>query len=242
MKALVEFRMTIAEARFGAGILALLALAGCASTPTAYPGPAQTQPDASLNQQLMQAAVPPSYVLRPADVISVSVFREEELSIPSVAISADGRVSFPLVGELQVAGLSLAQLESQLETELGARYLRDPNVAVNIVSYTSHQVTVEGAVDNPGMYPFQPGTRLSGGIALGGGVIREANREEIAVFRQTPAGMEVAKFDYNALQQGTMFDPVLLPGDRIVVGTDGLSVFWQDVLRSIPVFALFTRI
>jgi len=54
--------------------------------------------------------------------------------------------------------------------------------------------------------------------------------------------MTVAKFDYRAVQQGTMIDPVLQPGDRVVVGTSGLSQFWQDVLKTIPVFALFTNV
>ena len=52
----------------------------------------------------------------------------------------------------------------------------------------------------------------------------------------------VAKFDYRAVSQGTMIDPVLEPGDRVVVGTSGLSQFWQDLLRALPAFGLFTNV
>ncbi|MCX7677539.1 MAG: polysaccharide export protein [Alteraurantiacibacter sp.] len=205
------------------------------------PGRAVTTPDASLNQQLVSQPVPAGYALRPADVIRVQVFREADLSLDSVVIAADGTVSFPLVGEMQVAGLTPVELENQLEARLGARYLRDPSVAVNIISYGSHLVTVEGSVTQPGIYPFQPGTRLSGGIALARGPTRVANQQEIAVFRQTPDGMEIAKFDLAAVRAGTMLDPVLMPGDRIVVGKDNLSQFWQDVLQALPALGIFTR-
>ncbi len=49
----------------------------------------------------------------------------------------------------------------------------------------------------------------------------------------------VAKFDYRQISQGTMMDPVLQPNDRVVVGTDGLSVFWQDLLKALPAFGIF---
>mgnify|MGYP007056299579 FL=1 len=53
--------------------------------------------------------------------------------------------------------------------------------------------------------------------------------------------MAVAKFDYAQVRAGTMIDPVLAPGDRVVVGTSGLSQLWQDFLKAVPAFALFTR-
>ena len=64
----------------------------------------------------------------------------------------------------------------------------------------------------------------------------------MAIFREAPQGLTVAKFDYRAVQQGTMIDPVLQPGDRVVVGTSGLSQFWQDVLKTLPAFAIFTNL
>lgn len=217
-------------------------LAACSSSSTALPGLVVAPADPALNQQIFATAIPANYILRASDVIRVNVFREDELSVQSVLIAADGSISLPLLGSVQAGGVSIQQLESRIEQELGARYLRNPDVAVNVINYGSHVVTVEGAVGEPGVYPFQPGTRLSGGIALASGLERVARAREIAVFRQGAEGMEIAKFDYAAMQAGTMMDPVILPGDRIVVGTDNLSQIWQDVLQAIPVFALFTRI
>ena len=226
-----------------ATVLLASSLAACGGNASvSMPGPAVVTPITALNQQGYATAVEGDYILRPSDVISVTVFREEGLSLPSVSIAADGRVSVPLLGPIQVAGMTASALEAQLEQALNARYLREPEVTVNVVSYASHQVTVEGAVEEPGVFEFRPGTRLSGGISMAKGPTRVAQMREVAVFRQTATGMEVAKFDYAAVRAGTMMDPILQPGDRIVVGTDGLSQFWQDLLKALPAFALFTAI
>jgi polysaccharide export outer membrane protein len=100
-------------------------------------------------------------------------------------------------------------------------------------------VTVEGAVEKPGVYSFQPGARLSSAIALASGPRRTAKSDQVAVFRESPQGVMIAKFDYAAVRQGTMLDPVLQPGDRVVIGTDGLSVFWEDLLKALPAFGVF---
>nr|WP_237437461.1 polysaccharide biosynthesis/export family protein [Alteraurantiacibacter aestuarii] len=224
-----------------AGLGAILLIGGCGGGPQISPGIASTTPVTALGQTGYSADVASDYILRPADVISITVFREEDLSLDSMPLSADGKVSLPLVGAVDAAGLTAHQLEQRVEQLLGARFLRDPNVSVNVLKYGSHMVTVEGAVTRAGLFEFQPGTRLSGAIALAAGTSRVADANNLAVFRRTPEGLMVAKFDYAAVQSGTMLDPVLQPGDRIVVGTDGLSQLWQDALRALPVFAIFTN-
>lgn len=229
-------------ARMGSVALLAIVATACSSGPIAQPGLVPIAPVAALGQDDYSANSPAPYRLRPSDVISITVFREENLSVPSLVVSGDGAISLPLVGMMNVDGMTIEQVEARIEQVLGARYLREPEVAVNILAYNSHQVTVDGAVENVGVYDFRPGTRLSSGISLAGGLNRVARSTEVAVFRETSEGMAVAKFDYQAIRSGTMLDPVLEPGDRIVVGTDNLSQFWQDVLRAIPLFALFTRV
>jgi len=213
----------------------------CYKGPQPEVGLAITEPVVPLGQDDFQVYASDTYVLRPNDVINVSVFREAEISLNTVPISATGEISFPLLGPVQVAGLTSTQLETQLEEMLNARFLRYPDVTVNIVQYGSHLVTVEGSVNAPGLYNFSPGTRLSGAMALANGVSRIADQSEVAVFRQTSDGIAIAKFDFLAVQSGTMMDPVLQPGDRVVVGLNYLSQFWQDVMMTLPVFAWFRR-
>lgn len=224
-------------------LIALLALGGCYGYggPDSEAGPSVTQPVVPLGQASYNVFPSERYVLRPNDVISLVVFQEPELSLNQVPVSAAGGISVPLLGPMQVSGMTAAQLETQIERMLNDRYLRFAEVTINVVQYGSHLVTVEGSVGAPGLYNFVPGTRLSGAIALANGPLRIADPKDIAVFRQTPEGIAIAKFDYVAMQSGTMMDPVLEPGDRIVVGLSNLSQFWQDALSIIPFFGFFRR-
>ena len=163
------------------------------------------------------------------------------MSDDSLLVGPSGVISAPLVGRIQAAGRELGDLEQDIAARLGARYLVEPRVSLNLVSRERRQVTVEGAVTRPGVFAYRRGTRLSSAIAAAGGTNRVANREQIAVFRPTGEAMTVALFDYGAVQQGTMIDPLLQPDDRVVVGTSGLSQAWQDALAAIPSLALFTR-
>ncbi|MFN3468831.1 MAG: polysaccharide biosynthesis/export family protein [Novosphingobium sp.] len=228
----------------GACALAGLALvtAGCSTGPAARVGIVDATPSAALGQMDYSANEAGTYRLRPSDVVSVTVFREPDLSIENVPVGADGNLSLPLLGAIRVEGLTTSQVEKAVAERLAKGDLVDPRVSVNVMQFGSHIVTVEGAVDKPGMYPFKPGTRLSGAISLAAGPKREAKLSEVVIFRQTERGMAVAKFDYGAVRAGTMLDPVLLPSDRVVVGTSGLTQFWLDIIKTLPAFALFAQL
>lgn len=220
-------------------LIAALAVAGCASTPDPVIGSAASQPVASLGQQGYSVARPTSYNLRPADQLAITVFREPELSLEKVRIGVEGNISLPMIGSIPAAGMTAKQFEQDVTRRLAAAGLKSPVVSVNVAEYASHLVTVEGAVDKPGVYAFQPGARLSTAVALASGPKRTAKASQVAVFRESPEGIMIAKFDYGQVRQGTMLDPVLEPGDRVVMGTDGLSVFWEDLLKALPAFGVF---
>jgi polysaccharide export outer membrane protein len=220
-------------------VLAALSVTGCASTPDPVIGAAASQPVTALGQQDYTVSRPTTYNLRAADQLSVIVFREPELSLERVRIGVEGNVSLPMIGSIPAAGMTAKQFEQDVTRRLAAAGLKGPVVSVNIAEYASHLVTVEGAVEKPGVYVFQPGARLSSAIALASGPKRTAKTRQVAVFRESPEGIMVAKFDYGQVQQGTMLDPVLEPSDRVVMGTDGLTVFWEDLLRALPAFGVF---
>lgn len=229
--------------QFGAAIvMAAFGVTGCASTPAPVIGAAVSQPRADLGQGLYSQSRPTTYALRASDQIAVNVFREPDLSLEQVMLGVDGSISLPLLGTIPAAGLTTRELEQDIGKRLLAAGLRTPMVSVNISSYASHLVTVEGSVEDPGVYAFQPGSRLSSAIAMGGGPNRTANTSQVAVFRESPDGVMIALFDYGQMRQGTMLDPVLAPGDRVVIGTDGLSVFYQDFLRTLPALGVFATV
>jgi len=221
------------------GALATLAVGGCASTPDPRIGASVTQPKSDYGQSGYTFVRPTAYSLRPSDQISVSVFREPDLSLEKVKIGVEGNVSLPMLGSIPAAGMTAKQFEQDVTRRFAALGLKTPMVSVNIAEYASHLVTVEGAVEKPGVYTFQPGARLSTAMAMASGPKRIAKMDQVAVFRESPQGIMIAKFDYQQVKQGTMLDPVLEPGDRVVLGTDGLSVFWEDLLKALPAFGVF---
>lgn len=231
-----------ASLKSGLGAAAVLALSACASSPEPVIGMASSTPRADLGQQGYTQMRSNTYLLRASDQISINVFREPDFSMENVRIGVEGNVSMPMLGSIPASGMTAAQFEQMVAQRLTAAGLRSPMVSVNINEYASHLVTVEGAVDSPGVYAFQPGSRLSSAIAMGGGLARTAQTEQVAVFRESADGIMIAKFDYGQVSQGTMLDPILEPNDRIVVGTDGMSVFWQDFLTALPAFGVFATI
>jgi len=228
--------------RAGAISAAALAISACASTPEPVIGQAVSQPRADFGQEGYAAQRSTTYLLRSSDKISVNVFREPDFSVETVQVGVEGNVSLPLLGSIPAAGMTAMQFENDVTRRLAAAGLKSPMVSVNITEYASHIVTVEGAVRVPGLYEFPPGSRLSAAIALAQGPERTAKTDQVAVFRNFPTGVRIAKFDYGQIRQGTMLDPVLEPGDRVVMGTDGLSVFWQDMLKALPAFGVFGNI
>lgn len=223
----------------GMVLVVAAALAGCASTPEPTIGAAVSQPRTDLGQGNFSATRNDVYLLRPTDRISVNVYREPELSSADLRIGVEGNVSLPMLGSIPAAGMTAKQFEQDLTRRLAALGIKSPMVSVNITDYASHLVTVEGAVNKPGVFVFQPGARLSSAVAMASGPTRVAKRDQVAVFRETPEGIMIAKFDYGQISRGTMLDPVLQPGDRVVLGTDGLSAFWEDLLKALPAFGTF---
>jgi polysaccharide biosynthesis/export protein len=239
MEAQVTQRRTNAVMGASMAMLAAMALGGCSGSPEPIVGASVIQPRSDLGQDGYSFARPDVYLLRPTDKISVAVFREPDLSAPELRVGVEGNVSLPMLGSIPAAGLTAKQFEQDVTRRLAALGLKSPSVSVNVTDFSSHLVTVEGAVKTPGVFAFQPGARLSSAIALAEGPTRSAKVQQVAVFRESPQGIMIAKFDYQAVSQGTMLDPVLQPGDRVVMGTDGLSVFYEDLLKALPAFGVF---
>ncbi|MHA6333016.1 polysaccharide biosynthesis/export family protein [Qipengyuania sp. CAU 1752] len=221
-----------------------LLVAGCASTP-----PTQTgilNPVAPVNAEglgLLGAEVnPATYVLAPKDTVRVSVMGEPDLSFESIRISEDGNFMMPMVGQVQAAGFTADQVAESIRATLAARYIRNPMVTVHLLEQRSHLVTVEGAVSDPGVFNFPPDTTLLGALALADGTTRYAKNDHIVLFRVIDNQQMAARFDLNLMRTGQMVDPVILPGDRIMIGTNGRARLWQDLISALPALAIFAQL
>jgi len=175
------------------------------------------------------------YRLGPLDTLSIKVFQEPELSFDSLPVSLSGKISYPLLGEMSVAGLSTADVAQQLATRLNARYLRNAAVSVSLDRAANFTVTVDGEVRKPGVYQI-PGARLSllQAVALGEGVTDLAKLDEVIVIRETNGKRYVARFDLRDIRAGQAPDPQIQQSDIIVIGYSQFSSLFKLGLAALP--------
>ncbi len=126
----------------------------------------------------MAVAQQGSYSLGAGDKIKIQVFGEDDLTIETL-VGDSGSVSYPFLGVIKVKGLTPDALESQITKRLKGPYLVDPEVTVSILEYRNFYVN--GLVEKPGGFPFQPGMTVRKAISLAGGFEERANKDKILV-------------------------------------------------------------
>lgn len=125
-----------------------------------------------------------SYILNTGDHVQVTVFEEPDLSISAV-LDDTGAISYPLLGELQVRGLTVRQLESRITEGLRGRFLINPRVNVAIREY--RPFFVRGEVTSPGGFPFKPGLTVEKAVSMAGGFTSRASNREFYIISDDSA-------------------------------------------------------
>lgn len=178
------------------------------------------------------------YRIGPQDVLEVSVFKVPDLS-KVVQVSESGSISYPLIGEVPAVGRTAQELERQLATQLGAKYLRSPQVSVSVKEYNSQRVTIDGAIKKPGVYPVRSKLSLLQLLAMCEGVDSQVAADEIVIFRQGAGKKAAAKFSLAALRSGEEKDPEVKAGDLVIVDTSAAKSTLNNILKVLPLTSLF---
>ena len=121
-----------------------------------------------------------NYRLGAGDKMKITVYGEQDLS-GEFLVTANGHVQFPLLGEIQAADLTAQELAKSLTAALGAKYLRDPRVSIEIQNYRPFYII--GEVNKPGEYPYESGLSLHGAVALAGGYTYRAKESAVYIRR-----------------------------------------------------------
>ncbi len=159
-----------------------------------------------------------SYVIGVDDVVGITVWKNEELSV-SAPVRPDGKISVPLVDDVQAEGLEAMELKEVLTQEL-SEFITAPDVTVIVLEMNSRSVTVNGAVANNGRIPITSDLRVLEAIAVMGGFAPFANKGNVRIVRRQPDGSETEyRFNYNAYRKGKApgTNIVLANGDTIIV-------------------------
>ena len=157
------------------------------------------------------------YIIGPGDLLGISVWRDENLT-RAVVVLSDGKISYPLVGELTAGGKTVAQLKQEIETKL-SRYVTDAGLTVEVKQSNSMIVYVIGRVNAPGKQMLLASTNVLQGLAMAGGLNPFAQKDEVKIFRAQGGRTRVFTFNYQDVVEGRHLETniELKRGDVILV-------------------------
>ena len=189
------------------GILSLLSLAAALPAQAAPPAPAPPR-----------AAPDAAYTVKPGDILTISVWKEPDLQGP-VLVRPDGAFSFPLAGQMDARGKSVAELQ-QMVTEKLRKFISDPVVTVSVQEIKGNKVYVIGQVNKPGDFVVNPRVDVMQALSMAGGTTPFAALGDITILRRTDSGSQQAlPFRYTDVVRGRNLDQnvMLQAGDVVVV-------------------------
>lgn len=158
--------------------------------------------------------VPKDYVIGPEDIIRITVWREADFSGPK-GVRPDGKITMPLIGDLQAAGLTPERLAAQLKEAL-SQYVKEPIVTVDVLQVNSKRYTVTGGVNRPGVFPMVVPVKVFDAINTAGGFREFANEKDILIVRTDGKRFH---FNYKDFLKGKKLDQniFLQNGDTVFV-------------------------
>jgi len=157
------------------------------------------------------------YVIGPGDVLDIAVWKEEALT-KLVTVLPDGKISFPLIGEVKAAGKTVAVLHKELEVKLN-RFAPDVSLSMVVSQVNSMLIYVIGRVNSPGRFALNTNVNVLQALAMAGGLNRFAKRGKIKIFREESGQTKTFSFDYAEVAKGEAIEQNihLKRGDVIVV-------------------------
>jgi len=175
-------------------------------------GPSQTQPEGNLAGKQHDD----SYVIGNGDVLAINVWKDADLS-RTIPVRSDGKISLPLMGEVQAAGRTPLQLEHDITEKLRS-YITSPEVAVMVEQVNSKKFSILGQVVRPGSYTLAVATMITDAIATAGGFRDFAKQKHVYVLRQNADGSQSRiDFNYKDFLKGNAKNIKLQPNDTVIV-------------------------
>lgn len=194
-------------------LAAACGLSGCISLPLGTPA---VTPVAPASPPPALPADDPAYRIGPEDALEISVWKEDSLK-SNVLVRPDGGVSFPLVGDLGVAGRTAAEVRDEIVRRL-TRFVPEPEVTVSVVRVASLRVYVIGRVNRPGEFSVGRPIDVLQALSLAGGLTPFAAEDEIRIIRRIGGQAVALPFDYRSLRRGgDLTQNILLRGGDVLL-------------------------
>ncbi|MBB4154473.1 polysaccharide export outer membrane protein [Sphingomonas jinjuensis] len=172
-------------------------------------------------------------LIGPLDTLGIDVFNAQDFS-REVVVDASGRIAMPLIGTIDANGKTATELASEITGLLKGRYIRDPDVTVNIKESVSQVVTVDGSVNKPGLYPVTNQSTLLRAVAASGGLGDYAKINDVVILRTVNGKRMAGLYNIGAIRRGIYVDPPVYANDVIVVGDSPARRMFRDALAVAP--------
>lgn len=173
----------------------------------------------------------PNIAIGAGDLLNIIVFDTPELTT-SARVSQDGEVNLPVLGMMRLAGLNSIEAARKIEDELRSRHLIiDPHVTVAIAEYASQGATVIGEVRSPGVYPTLGSRKLLDMLSVAGGLQTTAGKTVTVIHLDDPQHPATIPLQSGPATMYAQLNPVILPGDTLVVAKAGVIYVIGDVLK-----------
>lgn len=169
------------------------------------------------------------YQIGTGDVLNIGVWGYAELT-KELIVGPDGKIAFPLVGEIEVTGKSRSEITDMLTAGL-SRYVIDPKVTINVTHFRTTRVYVLGEVQKPGMYEVDKEHNLLDAISMAGGYTKDAAKKKVQIIRRNNKGQAIIANVFNLLNKGDLSQNyVLNEGDVVYLNDTGRIDFLRDIL------------
>lgn len=172
----------------------------------------------SSQQQRPSLPASPTYVISPGDVLDISVWKEPDISFRGLPVRPDGKISLPLISDVQAAGLTATQLSISITQKL-KKFIEDPQVTVVVAAVNSQHYYVLGEVLHAGVFPLLPGMTVLQALSAAGGFTQFADTKKVYILRSVNGAQQKLPFNYKDVVQGKNLQENvrLKPGDTIIV-------------------------
>lgn len=179
------------------------------------------------------------YRLGPGDILDISVLGFDELQVHDLVVRTDGKIAYPLIGEIYVTGLTPSQLTKFITAGI-SDYVNEPTVTVNVIKSRTTRVYVLGEVGRPGVYELEKQHSLLDAIGAAGSYTKDALKKKIFIIRKDYNNQPLEVNLLKLLRQGDMTQNyVLNDGDVVYLAPNGRIDFSRDIL---PFFSIAYQI